>query len=123
MDPECDCRNAVITVCKEMEHEQFQEVTKLRFCWEDSDFYASIGLDFYHDGLPNVFRDLNARATPFEDFFIKQFGEACYLNFNERPSLRRESEYAKRIKRHYRLFKQHMVKVAKQRGQAVFRRL
>jgi uncharacterized protein YecA (UPF0149 family) len=46
----------------------------------------------------------------------------CYLNFNESPSLWLESDYAKRIKRHYSLFKEQIQKkAAEKRGSKVGR--
>lgn len=47
-----------------------------------------------------------------DDFFIKMKDLGALLNFNEPPSVRRESDYASRIKRHYSLFKDYMMNKA-----------
>jgi len=107
-DPQCDCHNSIIAIYREHDG-KFQEVTKLRFCWKDNAFYKSIGLDFFHDELPGVFPDFHKYSTQFDDFFVKQFISMCYIDFDKYPSLRHESDYAKRIQRHYNLFKEYMV--------------
>lgn len=113
MEPDCDCRNAMIGVYNIGQNGQFTEVTKLRFCWEDRAFYDNIRLDFRQDVLPDVFSDFFSNGK-FDSYFVQQFGSMCYLNYDDHPSLRLESDYAKRIKRHYSLFKEHMVQTAKE---------
>lgn len=110
MDPDCDCHNAMIGVYREGAPGQFQEITKLRFCWEDRKFYNKMGLDFFQDELPGVFLDMGGKGSKNSKFFIKYFGDMCYENFHEKPSLRRETEYAKRVKKHYSLFKEKISK-------------
>lgn len=108
-NPKCDCHNAMIAIYREEPDQKFQEITRLRYCWKSNAFYERIGIYFNCNDLPGIFPDINQRGSPFDTFFIQKFGAQCYLNFDEKnSSLRTKTDYAKRIEKHYRLFKDEL---------------
>jgi hypothetical protein len=90
MDPQCDCRNAMISVQKK-EGSGFKEMVKLRFCWENSDFYESIGL-YFPAKLPGIFLDSNS-CSKYDEFFIKIFEDICAKSNREEIIKQHYSEY------------------------------
>lgn len=100
-DPDCDCRNVMIYV---FHVEKQQQVTQLRFCWEKQSYYDRIGLDFRTD-LPAVFVDFGF-SYPYSNYFADAFKKLCYGDAHTKV----ETEYAKRIKRHYEQFREQLKK-------------
>lgn len=98
-DLDCDCRNAMILV---FHTETDRLVTRLRYCWEEKAYYDKIGLDFGKN-LPGVFIDIG-HASPHAKYFLNTLEQMCYDNTHTKN----ETDYAQRIKRHYRQFREQL---------------
>ncbi|MCB1181045.1 MAG: tetratricopeptide repeat protein [Chlamydiia bacterium] len=96
---DCDCRNVMIVV---FHVEKELQVTRLRYCWETKSYYDKIGLAFRED-VPGVFVDFGY-SSPYSKYFVKAFEEMCYGNAHSKS----ETEYAKRLKRHYQQFREQL---------------
>jgi tetratricopeptide (TPR) repeat protein len=96
---DCDCRNAMIVV---FHVEKKQQVTRLRYCWESKSYYDRIHLDFKED-VPGVFVDFGY-SSPHSKYFANIFKQMCYDNMHSKN----ETEYAQRLKRHYRQFREQL---------------
>lgn len=98
---DCDCRNVMIVV---FHVENDQQITRLRYCWETKSYYDQIDLDFRED-VPGVFVDFGYSSL-YSKYFANAFKEMCYGN----ARAKNETEYAKRLKRHYQLFREQLKK-------------
>ena len=100
-EQDCDCRNVMISV---FHVEKKQHVVRLCYCWGAKSYYDGIGLDFMAE-VPGVFVDMGS-ANPFGKYFEDAFKSMCYLN----PDSKIETEYAQRLKKHYRQFREQLRK-------------
>ena len=84
--------------------EKQQQVARLRYCWETKSYYDKIDLDFRED-VPGVFIDFGG-SGPYSKYFANALEELCYGNTYSKN----ETEYAKRLKRHYQQFREQLKK-------------
>lgn len=98
---DCDCRNVMIVV---FHVEKERQVAQLRYCWETKSYYDKIDLDFRED-VPGVFVDFGD-LSPYSEYFADVLEEMCYGNTHSKN----ETEFAKRLKRHYRQFREQLKK-------------
>lgn len=96
---DCDCRNVMIVV---FHVEKERQVARLRYCWGTKSYYDKIDLDFKED-VPGVFVDSGA-LNLYGEYFANLLKEMCYGN----TSSKNETEFAKRLKRHYRQFREQL---------------
>jgi SEC-C motif len=102
-EPDCDCRNAIISVGRDDEQD-VTLVAQLRFCWEEEQYYQSINFDFDTiSSFPGVAADIMSPLPPYLPGLISYFKMLC-----EEDGQPFASPYATRIKDHYRQFKEEI---------------
>lgn len=98
---DCDCRNVMIVI---FHVEKKRQIARLRYCWETKSYYEKIHLDFRED-VPGVFVDFGD-LNSYSEYFADILKEMCYGNTHSKN----ETEYAKRLKRHYLQFREQLKK-------------
>ena len=95
-EPGCDCRRVFFSVLS-AERDNMDAV--IAYGWESSDFYAQ----WLHDDDPNVLAILKGLSL---NLTSQQSKHAPALLDLLRDMLFRDSEYVKRIQRHYKMFRE-----------------